>query len=67
MIKDILKRCAPCHTAGGAFFGYGHILKNFVPRLRTHGLGERQLRTLLVDNPRRVFSVETVASPAAAH
>ncbi|MGE0749021.1 MAG: phosphotriesterase [Variibacter sp.] len=48
-------------------FGYGHILKNFVPRLRTHGLGERQLRTLLVDNPRRVFSAETVASPAAAH
>lgn len=37
-------------------FGYGHILKNFVPRLRTHGLGEEELTTMLVRNPRRVFS-----------
>ncbi len=37
-------------------WGYAHILKNFVPRLRRHGLTEEQIRALLVENPRRVFS-----------
>jgi phosphotriesterase-related protein len=37
-------------------WGYGHILKNFVPRLRRHGVAEEHIWALLVDNPRRVFS-----------
>ena len=36
--------------------GYGHILRHFVPRLREYGVTDEQIRTLLVDNPRRYFS-----------
>jgi phosphotriesterase-related protein len=41
-------------TAYGGF-GYGYILKHFVPRLKRLGVSEATVRTLLVDNPRRVF------------
>jgi phosphotriesterase-related protein len=37
-------------------FGYGYILKHFVPRLKRHGLDQATIDRLLVDNPRRVFS-----------
>lgn len=37
-------------------FGYGYILRHFLPRLRRHGVTEAQITTLLTDNPRRVFS-----------
>jgi phosphotriesterase-related protein len=36
--------------------GYAHILNHFVPRLRRHGFTEQDIETLLVDNPRRVFT-----------
>ena len=29
--------------------------RHFVPRLKRHGVGEEAIRTMLVDNPRRVF------------
>ena len=37
-------------------FGYAHVLRHFVPRLRRHGLDEAAIQGLLVDNPRRLFS-----------
>ena len=37
-------------------FGYGYILKHFVPRLKRHGLDQATIDALLIDNPRRVFS-----------
>ena len=37
-------------------FGYAHVLNNFVPRLQRHGVTEQQIGTMLIDNPRRVFS-----------
>lgn len=37
-------------------FGYGYILKHFVPRLKRHGLAQSAIDHLLVENPRRVFS-----------
>ncbi len=37
-------------------FGYGYILKHFVPRLKRHGVDAATIRSILVDNPRRVFS-----------
>jgi phosphotriesterase-related protein len=37
-------------------YGYGHILKHFVPRLKRHGITLDQIHTLLIDNPRKVFS-----------
>jgi phosphotriesterase-related protein len=37
-------------------FGYGYILKHFVPRLKRHGVDQAMIDRLLIDNPRRVFS-----------
>src|SRR5271169_6336723 len=37
-------------------FGYGYILKHFVPRLKRHGMDQRTIDHILVENPRRVFS-----------
>jgi len=37
-------------------FGYGYILKHFVPRLKRHGVDDAAIKDMLVDNPRRVFS-----------
>ena len=37
-------------------FGYGYILKHFVPRLHRHGVDRATVDRILVDNPRRVFS-----------
>jgi phosphotriesterase-related protein len=36
--------------------GYGYVLREFLPRLREHGITEDQITTMLVDNPRRLFS-----------
>lgn len=35
--------------------GYAYILKHFLPRLKRHGLSDRQLEILMRDNPRSVF------------
>ena len=37
-------------------FGYGYILKHFLPRLRRHGLDQPVFDHLMTANPRRVFS-----------
>jgi len=37
-------------------FGYGYILKHFVPRLRRHGVDAETIARILTDNPRSVFS-----------
>jgi phosphotriesterase-related protein len=37
-------------------FGYGYILRHFVPRLMRHGLERAAIDQLLTINPRRVFS-----------
>jgi phosphotriesterase-related protein len=42
---------------GGTFRGYTLLLDAFVPALRAAGLTEAQVRTLLVDNPARAFTV----------
>lgn len=36
-------------------FGYAYVQRHFLPRLRRMGLGEADLDTLMVQNPRRVF------------
>jgi phosphotriesterase-related protein len=36
-------------------FGYAHVLRHFVPRLQRHGIGAQAIRTMLENNPRRVF------------
>lgn len=36
--------------------GYGHIPRHIVPRLRRKGLSEKDVRTLIVENPARVMA-----------
>jgi phosphotriesterase-related protein len=37
-------------------FGYGHILRSIVPRLRRRGVDDATARKLLVENPARVLA-----------
>jgi phosphotriesterase-related protein len=50
--QDVFLKMMLTHYGG---FGYAYVLKHFVPRLRRHGVSESQIKTMLVDNPRRVF------------
>jgi phosphotriesterase-related protein len=36
--------------------GYGHLLENIVPRMRSRGFTEMEIDTLLVGNPRRILT-----------
>jgi phosphotriesterase-related protein len=44
-----------CLTRWGGH-GYAHILENILPRLRREGISEEQIRTILVENPKRFLS-----------
>lgn len=35
--------------------GYAHLLENILPEFRTKGVSEDQIRTMLVDNPRKLL------------
>jgi phosphotriesterase-related protein len=37
-------------------FGYGFILKHFLPRLKRHGVDQAAIDLMLIDNPKSVFS-----------
>ncbi|WP_209850647.1 phosphotriesterase family protein [Rhizobium herbae] len=37
-------------------FGYGFILKHFLPRLKRHGVDQAAIDRMLIDNPKSVFS-----------
>ena len=39
-------------------FGYGYILRHFVPRLKRHGLDQPTIDLLMKANPRRVFAAD---------
>jgi len=39
-------------------FGYGYILKHFVPRLKRHGIEQATIDHLMIENPCRVFSAD---------
>jgi phosphotriesterase-related protein len=42
-------------TAYGGF-GYAYILRSFIKRLRSHGVTDEQITTMLIENPKRLFS-----------
>jgi phosphotriesterase-related protein len=42
---------------GGTYRPHTFLFDAFVPALRARGLGDRELRTLLVDNPARAFAL----------
>jgi phosphotriesterase-related protein len=51
--QDVFLKMMLSHYGG---FGYAYVLRHFVPRLKRHGINEAQIKIMLVDNPRRVFS-----------
>ena len=38
--------------------GYGHIFTNVAPLMRRRGFSEREIDVILVDNPRRLLTIE---------
>jgi phosphotriesterase-related protein len=48
--------CHKFHLTRYGGYGYGHILRSFTTSLRDFGLGERDIETLLVENPRRMLT-----------
>ena len=38
-------------------YGYEHILRNVVPYMKTEGITESQIRTMLVENPERILTI----------
>jgi phosphotriesterase-related protein len=53
--QDVFIKMMLSHYGG---FGYAYVLKHFVPRLRRHGVGDGDIRRMLIDNPRRVFHAD---------
>jgi phosphotriesterase-related protein len=47
--------CHKFHLTRYGGYGYGHILRSFVTSLRDFGLGDDEIDTLLVRNPRRML------------
>jgi phosphotriesterase-related protein len=43
--------------------GYAHLLENIVPLLRTRGVDDATIRTLLTENPKRVLTFATPDPP----
>lgn len=44
-------------TYGG--HGYAHILRSIVPMLARNGLSEKDIKMLTIENPKRIFSIES--------
>ncbi len=63
LVRHLLISQDVCHkkqlTANGGG-GYAHILKDLVPRLRRLGVTDQDLRTIMEDNPRRLFPLRQV-------
>jgi phosphotriesterase-related protein len=50
--QDVFLKMMLTHYGG---FGYGYILRHFVPRLHRHGVSDAQISLMLERNPKRVF------------
>jgi predicted metal-dependent phosphotriesterase family hydrolase len=51
--------CFPQHLEWFGGYGYGHLLRTFVPMLREAGVTQDQIDTILVANPARVLAIRT--------
>jgi len=49
--------CAKIRLARYGGTGYAHLLENIVPIMRQKGLSEEQIHTIMVENPKRAFSL----------
>jgi phosphotriesterase-related protein len=52
---DICYRTRLCRWGG---HGYGHIFANVVPMMRRRGFSDAEVRAILVDNPRRLLTLD---------
>ncbi len=43
-----------CYVQNGGY-GYAHILNNIIPQLKTSGITDEQIHTMMVENPKGVF------------
>jgi phosphotriesterase-related protein len=43
-------------------YGYGHIIRNIVPRFRLSGLDEKHINQMLIENPKRMFCVDSISA-----
>ena len=37
-------------------YGYSHVIENIVPELRRHNVGEKQIRNMLIENPKKILA-----------
>ena len=51
---------------GGDYRPHTFLFDAFVPALRARGLGEADIRTLLVENPARAFAIRRRPLPPSA-
>jgi phosphotriesterase-related protein len=49
--------CAKIRLARYGGTGYAHLLENIVPIMRQKGMSEEQIHTIMVENPKRAFSL----------
>jgi len=57
--KQLLMSCDVCekiHLRKYGGFGYSNVLENAVPYMKLHGLPERDVTTMMRDNPMRILS-----------
>ena len=54
---DICYRSRLVHWGG---HGYGHLFANVVPLMRRRGFSETEIDAILVDNPRRLLTLDEV-------
>lgn len=47
--------CYKTHLKSYGGYGLAHILRNIVPSLNRRGLGQKDVDTIIIDNPRRLF------------
>jgi phosphotriesterase-related protein len=45
-----------CYVKNGGY-GYAHILNNIVPQIKTSGITDEQIYTMMVENPKRLFPI----------
>jgi len=54
-IENMIETVRNIARAGIPIFGYSHVPRNIVPRLRQAGVSEAAIQQMLVENPRRLL------------
>jgi phosphotriesterase-related protein len=60
--QDVCMKAQLRHFGG---YGYDHVLRHIVPSLERQGVTAQTLRTMLLDNPRRAFTIGNPPIPTA--